>query len=193
MAETALHTKNITAGHTKEMTLVKNHAEVSEESAINIILHSNLLNFIIVIIFLIWVIRKVNLSDLIAKKQAEIAEMIKNAIEEKNIKQNQLLVTKTKVSNVKQEVLKIIDEGEQVANNLSDSIMEDAEKQAEDMHKKAVMSVNNEKQVVTCEVRAKITGAAFYIAEEDIKQAIDERLHRKYIDEFINDLDTIQS
>jgi len=193
MAETALNTKNITAGHTKEMTLVKNHAEVSDESAINIILHSNLLNFIIVIIFLIWVIRKANLSELIAKKQAEIAEMIKNAIEEKNIKQNQLLTTKTKVANVKQEALKIIDEGEQVANNLSESIIDDAEKQAEDMYKKAVLSVNNEKQMVFSEVRSKITGAAFYIAEEHIKQAIDERLHRKYIDEFINDLDTIQN
>ena len=193
MAETALNTKNITAGHTKEMTLVKNHAEVSDESAINIILHSNLLNFIIVIIFLIWVIRKANLSELIAKKQAEIAEMIKNAIEEKNIKQNQLLTTKTKVANVKQEALKIIDEGEQVANNLSESIIDDAEKQAEDMYKKAVLSVNNEKQMVFSEVRSKITGAAFYIAEERIKQAIDERLHRKYIDEFINDLDTIQN
>ena len=107
MAETALNSKHI-QNQTKEMTLVKNHAEASDESAINIILHSNLLNFIIVIIFLIWVIRKANLSELIAKKQAEIAEMIKNAIEEKNIKQNQLLITKTKVSNVKQEALKII-------------------------------------------------------------------------------------
>lgn len=157
----------------------------------NIILHSNLLNFIIVIILLIWAARKANLSAIIAKKQSEIAELIKNAVDEKKIKQNHLLVTKTKVSNVKQEVLKIIDEGEQVANNISESILDDGEKQAEDMHKKAVISVNNQKQMVSGEIRAKITGAAFYIAEEHIKQAIDERLHRKYIDEFLENMDKI--
>ena len=162
-------------------------------NTLNIILHSNLLNFIIVIIFLVWVIRKVDLAALIAKKQADIAEMIKNADDEKQIKQNHLAVTQNKVSNVKQEMLKIIDDGEQVANNLSDSILDDAEKQAADMHKKAVISVANQKQVVTGEVMAKITDAAFFIAEEHIKQAIDERLHRKYIDEFINNLDAIHS
>ena len=192
MAETALNSKHI-LNQTKEMTLVENNAETHENSAINIILHSNLLNFVIVIIFLIWVIRKADLASLIAKKQFEIAELIKNAVEEKKIKQNHLSVTKNKVSNVKQEVLKIIDEGEQVANNLSESIMDDAEKLAADMHKKAVISVGNEKQMVSREVRAKITGAAFYIAEEHIKQAIDERLHKKYIDEFINNLDAVQN
>jgi len=192
MAETALNSKHL-QNQTNEMTLVKNHPEAQENNAMNIVLHSNLLNFIIVIVFLVWVIRKVNLSAIIAKTQAEIAELIKNAVDEKKIKQNQLLITKTKVSNVKQEMLKIIDEGEQVADNLSESIMNDAEKQAEDMHKKAVMTLSNEKQMVSSEVKAKITGAAFYIAEEHIKQAIDERLHKKFIDEFINSLDTVQN
>jgi F0F1-type ATP synthase membrane subunit b/b' len=162
-------------------------------SEINIILNSNLLNFIIVIVFLIWVIRKANLSTLITQKQNEIVESIKNAEDEKKIKQNHLLVTKTKVSNVKQEVLKIIDEGEQVASNISESILDDADKQSEDMNKKAAASIKNEKQVVSGEVMTKIMGAAFYISEEHIKQAIDERLHRKYIDEFINNLDSIHN
>jgi len=192
MVETAVNSENIITGQTKEMTLVKNHAENPENSTMNLILHSNLFNFLIVILFIVWVIKKANLAELIAKKQAEIAELIKNALEEKKIKQNHLLVTKTKVSNVKQEVLNIIDEGEQVANNISESILEDAEKQSEDMHKKAVVSVNNQKQMVSSDVRVKISNAAFYIAEEHIKQAIDERLQKKYIDEFINNLDAIQ-
>ena len=192
MVETTVNSKNI-PGQMREMSLVDTHPKNTDNSAINVILHSNLLNFIIVIIFLIWVIRKANIVSLIAKKQKEIAELIKNAIDEKKIKQNHLLVIKNKVSNVKQEVIKIIDEGEQVANNISESILNDADKQAEDMHKKAVISVGNEKQMVSSEVTAKITGAAFYIAEEHIKQAIDERLHRKFIDEFINNLDAIHN
>lgn len=192
MAETALNLK-YSPSQTKEITLVKNSTDVSENNAMNIILHSNVLNFVIVVIFIVWVIKKAKISELLAKKQQEIAELIKNAAEEKKIKQNQLLVTKTKVSNVEQEVLKIVDEGEQIAGNLSESIISDAKKQAEDMHNKAVISVGNEKQLVSRDVIEKITGAAFFIAEEHIKNSIDDRLHKKYINEFINDLDAVQN
>ena len=90
-------------------------------------------------------------------------------------------------------MLKIVDEGEQIAGNLSESIISDAKKQAEDMHNKAVISVGNEKQLVSRDVIEKITGAAFFIAEEHIKNSIDDRLHKKYINEFINELDAVQN
>ena len=192
MAETALNLK-YSPSQTKEITLVKNSTDVSENNAMNIILHSNLLNFVIVVVLIVWVIKKAKISELLAKKQQEIAELIKNAAEEKKIKQNQLLVTKTKVSNVEQEVQKIVVEGEQIAGNLSESIISDAKKQAEDMHNKALISVGNEKQLVSRDVIEKITGAAFYIAEEHIKNSIDDRLHKKYIKEFIEDLDAVQN
>ena len=192
MAETALNLK-YSPSQTKEITLVKNSTDVSENNAMNIILHSNLLNFVIVVVLIVWVIKKAKISELLAKKQQEIAELIKNAAEEKKIKQNQLLFTKTKVSNVEQEVQKIVVEGEQIAGNLSESIISDAKKQAEDMHNKALISVGNEKQLVSRDVIEKITGAAFYIAEEHIKNSIDDRLHKKYIKEFIEDLDAVQN
>ena len=192
MAETALNLK-YSPSQTKEITLVKNSTDVSENNAMNIILHSNLLNFVIVVVLIVWVIKKAKISELLAKKQQEIAELIKNAAEEKKIKQNQLLVTKTQVSNVEQEVQKIVVEGEQIAGNLSESIISDAKKQAEDMHNKALISVGNEKQLVSRDVIEKITGAAFYIAEEHIKNSIDDRLHKKYIKEFIEDLDAVQN
>lgn len=160
---------------------------------INTILNSNVFNFAIVVAFVVWIIKKVDLASLIAKKCAEIAEIIKNAEEEKQIKLNHLEITRNKVSNLNQEVIKIATEGEQVAKKLSESILEDAQKQSEELHRKAVASVENEKQVVSGEVMTKITSAAFYIAEEHIKQAIDDRLHRKYIDEFIDGLDKIHN
>ncbi len=193
MAETAVNSKHFKYNQTQEMTLSKSNAEHNDYNAINVILHSNLLNFAIVIVFLIWLAKKADLSALIAKKQGKIIESISNAEDEKKIKQNHLHVVKNKISNVEQEVLKIIDEGEQVANNLSENILEDAEKQSKDMLHKAKLSINNEKQMVSGEVETKITTAAFYIAEKHIKQAIDERLHTKYINEFIDNLDKVEN
>lgn len=178
---------------TKEMTLVHTSPEQQDTNFLNTVLYSNLFNFIIVVFFIFWVIKKANLAGLLAKKQAEISEMIKNAVDEKKIKQNHFFVTQSKVANIKQETDKIIDEGNQVACNISESIRIDAEKQAEDMNKKASASLENEKQLVLSEVSAKITGAAFYVAEEHIKQSIDDRLHKKFIDEFINNLDVIHN
>ena len=190
MAETAVNTQHL-INKTTEMTLAKSHPENHDNNALNLILQSNLFNFIIVLAVVIWLIRKVDVASLIAKKQAEIAESIKNAEDEKKVKQNYLAVTKNKVANADQEVTKIIKEGEHIARNISESISEDAGKQAEELGKKAVISVENQKQVISGEVMTKITSAAFYVAEEHIKQSIDERLHYKFIDDFINEPDII--
>lgn len=185
------HKQSITK--TQEMTLVHTRPEKESTGIMDTILYSNVVNFLIVVAFIVWAMKKANLAALLAQKQAEIAEMIKNAVDERQIKQNHLMVTKNKVANVEQETAKIIEEGRQVAENISESIREDAHKQAEDMHNKSAVSLENEKQLVSGEVMAKITGAAFYIAEEHIKKSIDERLHKKYIDDFINNLDVMHN
>lgn len=181
------HTQN----QIQTATLVNKPVESPKISPIETILESNLFNFIIVLAVVIWLIKKTDVAGLIAKKRDEIIELIKNAENEKTVKQNNLNNTKIKVQNVSQEVKKISDEGEQVAKNLSENILDDAKKQAEDFQKKAESSVESQKQVVSNEIMTKITGAAFYIAEEHIKQSIDERLHRKYIEEFIDNLEKI--
>ena len=155
---------------------------------ITLILNSNLINFIIVAGFLVWVIKKVDLAGIIAKKGAEIAESVKNSEDEKKIKQNHLGEIKVKVSNVREEAGKIVSDGEQIAKSLSDSIGSEADKHAEDLHNKALIAMEHHKQLVTGELTAQVAGAAFYIAEEHIKQAMDDRLHSKYIDEFIENL-----
>lgn len=187
MAETTVNTQHI-INKTTEMTLAKSQPEGHDNNVLNLVLQSNLFNFLIVLVVVIWLIRKADVASLIAKKQAEIAESIKNAEDEKTVKQNYLAVTKNKVADADKEVTKIIDEGEHVARNISESISEEAGKQAEELHKKAVVSVENQKQIISGEVMTKITNAAFYVAEEHIKQSIDKRLHNKFINEFIEEM-----
>jgi hypothetical protein len=82
------------------------------------ILYSNIINLLIVILFLVWIFRKFNLLSGLAKKRDEILETIKNLDEEKRIKKNNLEQTKTKIKNVNQEIEKIIDEGEHIADSI---------------------------------------------------------------------------
>jgi len=176
---------------TSPVAVVKHPVEEhSSGGGLEYIFDSNVINFILVIVFLVWLVKKVDLNAILAKKQTEIADAINNAETEKKNKLTELSITMGKVSNLKQETQKIVDESQKVAESLKESIMEDAGKQAEDLHKKALVSVESQKQQASNDITSKITKAAFIIAEEHIKQAIDDRLHRKYIDEFIDNVET---
>ena len=178
---------------TEAITLAKTHTETHTANLWETVLYSNLINFIVVVAFIFWIMKKTKLADIITKKQSETAQSIKTAEAEQKDKQNLLEETKNKVRNIHHEVEKIISENKQISNKLYDNILNDAQKQAEDLVRKAKVSVENQKKVVSGEIASQITGAAFYIAEEHIKKAVDERLHRKYIDNFIDNLDRINS
>ncbi len=185
--------------HTEhKVNLEHTHAEIAspitnETSGIlDIILFSNVINVVIVIVFFVWLIRKFNLLSFIEKKRDEILETIKNLEEEKKVKQNQLEQTKIKVQNVNQEVNKLIDEGEQVAESISGRITREAVQEAEEMHKKAHAIIETEEKVASNRLMQEVTTAAFVIAEQHIKNAVDSRLHHKYINEFIDNLDNVK-
>ena len=166
------------------------HSEINH--AFNMVLDSNLINFLIVIAVVIWLFKKFNVYSLIIKKRDEILEIIKNLEKERKEKKNYLEQTKEKVKNVYQEVIKMIDEGEHVSESISERIIKDAEQQASEMMGKAHSLVESERNMASNRVMREVTNAAFIIAEQHIKEAIDDRLHQKYINEFIDNMENIK-
>jgi len=180
-----------------ENTYAETHQAQRPEGIINAemydtIMFSNVINVLIVIAFFVWLFRKYHLLSFLQKKRDEILETLHNLEEEKRIKQNQLEQTRTKVKNVNQDMTKIIDEGEHVAKTLSEQVIMDAETEAAEMQQKAHALIETERQKVSNQLINEVTGAAFIIAEQHIKEAIDERLHQKYINEFIDNLDNVK-
>lgn len=159
---------------------------------IELIFFSNIINFIIVIVFFIWLFRKFNIFNFIYKKRDEIVQTIKNYEQERKLKEHQLEVTKNKVKNVEQETEKIIDDGEEIAENLSERIIEEAEKEAANMQKKAHFTIESERKIAENEIMSEVTEAAFAIAEVKINEAIDSRMHQRYIDNFIDNLEKLK-
>lgn len=156
---------------------------------IKTIVFSNIINDIIVLVFIIWLVRKFNLLSFIGKRRGDVIGTIKDLEREKKLKEQQLEQTKNRVKNVDQEVAKMHDDAEKIADELSEKIVEEAEKEAVSMQKKAQLTIESERKVATNEVIKEITGSAFALAEVKINQAIDSRLHQKYIDNFINNLE----
>ena len=156
------------------------------------ILFSNVINVLIVILFLTWLVRRFNLLAFLVNRRNEILETIHNVKEERRIKENILEKTKLSVKNSDKEVEKIQEEGKEVADSLSRRILRNAELEADDMQKKAQLSIENESRMAKNHIMRTITNSAFAVAEQHIKDTIDEYRHRKYIDDFINKLDNLK-
>lgn len=159
---------------------------------VNIVYHSNIINFIIVVVFLIWVTGKSETFSIIAKRREDIKQKIKNAEKEKSISEEELETVKKRLSNTDQEVQDIIKDAHQIADSLADRIRKETDTAVKEANNKAERTIEIEKTVASNKVMQNISQAAFFIAEEHIKQAIDERLHRKYIDEFIDNLENLK-
>lgn len=175
--------------------LVLAQGEPVSETAVNpyaLIYHSNVLNFILVIVFLVWIARKTHIFSAITEKQNAINKKLTNAENEKKRAELELNDTKKLVANLDQEEKKIIKEAKEIASSLSDRINIETNIESEEIHKKAQKIIETEKIMASSEVMQDVSRAAFIIAEEHIKQAIDDRLHKKYIDEFIDDLDNLK-
>ncbi len=158
---------------------------------IDVILFSNIINVAIVVALFIWLFRKFNLLSFVYKKRDEIIETLQKLEHDKKLKEHDLDVTKTKVKNLEHEVFKIMDDGEQVAAGISDKIVEEAEKEAAAMQKKAHVALENEEKIAENEIVEEVTQEAFALAGAKINQAIDERMHQKYINSFIEKLDDL--
>lgn len=164
----------------------------SAKNFIDLIFSSNILNFILVVIFLVWVSKKTKVFSAISETQNLIKRGITNSDEEKNKAESQFQANKKKVKKVNDEVRLIIREANGIASSLADRILGEAEIQSKEMDQRTEKVINVVDKAASHEVARDISRAAFIIAEEHIKQAMDAKLHKKYIDEFINDLETLK-
>lgn len=158
--------------------------------------HSNLLNFFIVIGILLFLIRKTNIHCAIPEKRQKIASEIKHAEEIKLQAELELDGTEKKVRRLSDEIEKISEETKQIAESLSEKIIKEAHTESNNIAEKTKKSIEAEKNKLYLKLSNDTTRAAMTIAEEHIKKAVEEdgeRLHKKFIDEFINDLDNLKA
>ena len=60
------------------------------------------------------------------------------------------------------------------------------------MHLRTQKTLNTEREMTVNQIRKNITDAAFFVAEDHIKNTINNDLHQKYINEFIDSLQDIK-
>lgn len=163
-----------------------------ETSSFQALMHSNFLNIVLVFIFIVWLIRKFKVFSVIGKKQEEIKQSIKNSEEAKIRAELELDSIEKKTRKSNEEVQKIIDSAEETAGTLSEQIIKDTHNEIKNLEDKNQKIFKGETQAAANKLSSNVSHAAFDLAEEHIKQSLDERLHRKFISEFIDSLENVK-
>lgn len=157
----------------------------------NIIIHSNTFNFVIFVLILAYLCKKIDVSAIIEKLQEKIKQMIEDSNKAKEEAQNNLSQAEDKVKHVNEEVNTILQDANSTADKLSEKISQDAEKQVESIKNNAVKIIEAEEKVLYTALMKKTAAASLQTAEKHIKTTLanNEALHDKYINESIDKLD----
>ena len=157
------------------------------------IFHSNIINFIIVLVFFIWLLFfKMDIIAFFGRKSQEIIDTIKNSENKKEEAINHLEETKSSLKNVDKDVKKIVDDAKKIAKTI--------EEKAETKLKDELVNLDNRSKLLEAgyvskakeEISRKISNAAVAVSEEYIKNSLDDKTHKELIYNFINDLDNMR-
>jgi len=157
------------------------------------IFHSNIINFIIVVVFFIWLLFfKIDIVAFFGKKSQETIDTIKTSENKKTDAINHLEETKTSLENIDNDVRKIVNDAKEIAKTI--------EEKAEIKLQDELVNLETRTQLLEAgyvskakeEISRKISNAAVTVSKEYIENSLDVETHRELIYNFINDLDNMR-
>lgn len=166
---------------------VATHSE--HMSFLGYILHSNVINMIFVFCFLVWIAKKVDILGILKNSQEKIKETILKAEEEKATAQKNLQQAKENVKETEEQVKQILLDAKNSAESIYEKIQNDAKQKVEEVEKNLIRMVEVEKKSAAEEIVTHLSKEAYELATNKIKTVLNDELHHKYINNFIDSLD----
>lgn len=160
---------------------------------IQTILQSNIINFLIVLAFLIFLVYKINLSEKLEKVREEITSYIEASEKEKQNAQEELNRINDKIEKLPAVVERIKKSTERNIKNLEENSNKSAEIQKKDISRNAQRLFNLETKKFKTELSNILSEHSIRIARENAVKQLEENpnLHDKYIEDAIEEIDRI--
>ena len=157
----------------------------------NVIVESNTLNFVVFVLILAYLCKKIDVNKIIENLQAKIQQMVEASKEAKEVAIKDLAKAEDSVKNVATEVETILSDAKATASKMSEKIAEDAKLQAESIKKNAKKIIDAEEKIIYNLLMKKASKASLEGAKSHIKDTLrnNEALQDKYINESIDKLD----
>src|SRR5574344_552335 len=160
----------------------------------NLIVESNVFNFIFFIVFFVWVFKKVNISAMITNLQQKIVNVIDLAKKEKEQSVVALNSAEDSVKNLENDLKVILDEAEKSAEVMSEKISAETEKQIENIELNSKKVIEAEEKFLTSSLIKIASKNSVENAKNKILNQLVQspELHEKYINESIDELDRLK-
>ena len=155
------------------------------------ILHSNVINFGIMIALFAFIAYKLKVGE----KIENLRDSVKNKVEESDAIKDEAKKDYQKVAdslaNIDDELKAIVDKAEETAKSFEQKTRAELDKSVEMLKQNIEKQIETEQNHIQSELLNNAAVSSIEIAQRQIKTALDKdkKLHRKYIEEFINSLD----
>ncbi|MGA7954053.1 MAG: F0F1 ATP synthase subunit B [Gloeobacterales cyanobacterium] len=145
----------------------------------------NLINFLIVLAFLIYVGRGY-LGKILGDRRTQIEEEIRTAEQAKAAAEKELAQAKQNLAQAQQEAQQILARGQENAQQIRAKILADTEREAARLQESALKDIEGERQRVINQLRAKLVADALALTEQQLPSQLTEDTQRRLLDQSIN-------
>lgn len=159
----------------------------------NTIVYSNTFNFVVFVLILAWIAKKINVANIIATLQAKIIKLIEDAKKEHAEATNKLSEAEKAVEKLPEELKEIVDDAHKSAEVISQKILSEAQKQIENIESNAQKVIEAEEKMLISNLTKNTSKASVEAAKNHIQNVLVQTptLHEKYINESIDELDRL--
>lgn len=159
----------------------------------NTIVESNTFNFVIFVLLIGLIMKKVNIAAAISGLQQKIVKIIDEAKQENANALDALNHAEKAVENLGTELKEIIEDAQKSANVLESKILNEAQKQVEDIENNARKVIEAEEKLLISKLSKQTSQESVEAAKSHITNILGETptLHEKYINESIDELDRL--
>ena len=159
----------------------------------NLIVESNTFNFVVLILILGILCKKINLSDTIEKIRLDIVNTIETAKKEQSEAKTKLAGAQKAIEHIDEDIKDRLNEASKRADGISKQIFENTDAQVKLIEKNIERVITAEEKTLSAQMSSKTLQTSVALAQEQIKHMLESNpeLHNRYIDESIDNIDKV--
>lgn len=164
------------------------------EEFLNYIARTNLFNFIIFFSIIVYLVRKIKVTEKLEAAKTSVAESIEESKTAKTDSEIHLNAIEESMAHLEEEIDSILKKSEDTAKLVGEKILEDAEKSVLAIKENTGKALDNSYKILKNELLRRASLASVEAAKSHILEELNRNpdLHNKLIDESINSLEGVQ-
>ena len=156
----------------------------------NLILKSNLFNFVLMLFLLAWIFKKCNLAENLEKGRKSIENKILSSKEAKEKALTDLYEVQSKTKEVDDEIFSILDRADKNAKLVGEKLVKNAEESIQNLNSSLQKIIDTNAKTLNLKLTNKTVNTVIAITKQHIQKELesDKSLHMKFINDSIDAL-----